>query len=70
VTFVYRRWSPNHRITNGITYSDIMASITPTVIGSVPNPAYGLEKEPGWYSTSRVSTPTKPKTEDIINGLL
>jgi hypothetical protein len=46
-----------------------MASITPTVIGSVPNPAYGLEKEQGWYSSSRVTAP-KPQTEDMINGLL
>ena len=69
VTFVYRRWTPNHRISNGITYSDVMASITPTVTGSLPNPAYGLEKEPGWYSSSRVDAP-KPQTEDSINGFV
>ena len=68
VTFVYRRWVPNHRISNGIKYSDIVASITP-LVGTKPNPDYGLEKEPGWYSDSRVSAP-KPQTKASINGFV
>jgi hypothetical protein len=35
----------------------------------LPNPAYGLEKEAGWYSATQVSAP-KPTTEAMINGLL
>jgi hypothetical protein len=66
VTFVYRRWAPKHRITNNIKYSDIKASITP-LVGTAPNPEYGLEKEPGWYSATSVDAP-KPAPEIAVNG--